>query len=225
MIITNIPQSVQDILDKFIQSNFTRFSYKYLANQLGLRIDTLIQRISRNKKYFEIDDSQRPSEISIIKGVKEVYFYRDKNKCQLCQKIVSPDILTLKFRNPYQDDKYEWRNVLSVCDECKDKEIIKKVKLVKKPGAFEYKEVYITFVTRKKEDKWYYHYEFDQHDGTGSFPLVDHNDEIASKTVGDILNYFGADGWEVVHIESIRGEYDDVDDYQVFFKRKRKKSD
>jgi len=222
MKILTIPKSVQEILDKFIQSNFRRFSYKYLADRLGLKVDTVIQRISRNKEYFEIDDSERPSRISIKKGIKEIYFYRDKNQCQLCQKIVDLENLTLRYRNPYQEDKFEWRNVLSVCDECKEKEIIKKIKRVKKPGTVEYKEVYIRLVSKMKEDKRFYYYEFDEYDGTGEFPLLDENNNIASKTVGDVLNYFGSDGWDVVHIETLRGEYDDAgyEDFQVFFKRK-----
>ena len=222
MKILTIPQSVQEILDKFIQSNFSRFSYKYLADRLGLKVDTVIQRISRNKEYFEVDDSERPSRISIKKGIKEIYFYRDKNQCQLCQKIVDLENLTLRYRNPYQEDKFEWRNVLSVCDECKEKEIIKKIKRVKKPGTVEYKEVYIRLVSKMKEAKRFYYYEFDEYDGTGEFPLLDENNNIASKTVGDVLNYFGSDGWDVVHIETLRGEYDDAgyEDFQVFFKRK-----
>jgi len=224
MIKSKIPQSVQEILDKFIQSNFPRFSYRYLADKLKLKIDTLIQRVSRNKEYFEIDDSERPNRISIKKGIKEIYFYRDKNECQLCLKTVDPEKLILKFRNPYQDDKYEWRNVLSVCDDCKDKEIIKKLKRVKQPGANEYKEVYITSTSRQIKGEREYYYEFDEHDGKGLFPLIGENEKIASRTVGDVLNYFGADGWKVVHIETIRGEYDELDDYQVFFTRKRKES-
>ncbi len=224
MKILKIPQSVKEILDEFIQLNFRRTTYKYLAGRLGLKVDTVIQRISRNKEYFEIDDSERPSRISIKKGIKEIYFYRDKNQCQLCQKIVDLENLTLRYRNPYQEDKFEWRNVLSVCDECKEKEIIKKIKRVKKPGTVEYKEVYIRLVSKMKEDKRFYYYEFDEYDGTGEFPLLDENNDIKSKTVGDVLNYFGSDGWEVVHIEALRGEYDDAgfEDFQVFFKRKRK---
>ena len=227
MNILTIPQSVQEILDEFIQSNFNRFSYKYLADRLGLKVDTVIQRISRNKEFFEIDDSERPSRISIKKGIKEIYFYRDKNQCQLCQKIVDPKELMLKYRNPYQEDKSDWRNVLSVCDECKEKEIIKKIKRVKKPGTIEYKEVYIRLVSKMKEDKRFYFYEFDEHDGAGEFPLLNENNNIASETVGDVLNYFGSDGWDVVHIETLRGEYDDVgyEDFQVFFKRKREQDD
>ena len=80
MIKSKIPISVQEILDKFIRSNFTQFSYNYLADQLGLKTDILIQRISRNKDYFEVDDSKRPSRILVKKGIEEVYFYRDKNK-------------------------------------------------------------------------------------------------------------------------------------------------
>lgn len=225
MIDTKIPQSIQKILDIFIRSNFYSYSYKSLADNLKLKVDTLIQRIRRNKEYFEIDDSQRPSRITIKKGLKEVYFYRDKNKCLLCDELVNPENLTLKFRNPYQDDKYDWENVLSVCDKCKDKEIIKKVKRAKKPGTFEYKEVYIRRVSKKRNDNWYYYYEFDEHDGIGVFPLLDENDKIASDTVGDILNYFGADGWDVIHIETAKeSEYDEIEDYQVFFKRKREGS-
>jgi len=224
MKILKIPQSVKEILDEFIQLNFRRTTYKYLAGRLGLKVDTVIQRISRNKEFFEIDDSERPSRISIRKGIKEIYFYRDKNQCKLCQKIVDLESLYLKYRNPYQEDKFEWRNVLSVCDDCKEKEIIKKIKRVKKPGIVEYKEVYIRLVSKMKEEKRFYYYEFDEYDGTGEFPLLDENNDIKSKTVGDVLNYFGSDGWEVVHIEALRGEYDDAgfEDFQVFFKRKRK---
>ena len=222
MIVTKIPQSIQNILDIFIRSNFFPFSYKSLADNLGLKVDTLIQRIRRNKEYFEVDDSQRPSRISIKKGIKDIYFYRDRNKCQLCKKIVNPKKLTLKFRNPYQEDKYDWSNVLSVCDECKDKEIIKKVNRVKQPGEIEYKEVYIRLVSKKQNDKWYSYYAFDEHDGMGEFPLLEENGNIASNTVADILNYFSADGWEVIHIKTIKEEPYDVEDYQVFFRRKRK---
>ena len=223
----NIPKSIQEILDDFIQSNFRQLSYKNLADRLGIKVDTIIQRISRNKAFFEINDSERPSKISIRKGLNEIYFYRDKNQCRLCEKIVAPESLILKFRNPYQEDKFDWRNVLSVCDECKDKDIIKKNKRVKKPGTIEYKEVYIRLVSKMKEEKRFYYYEFDEHDGTGEFPLLDENNNIASETVGAVLNYFGSDGWDMVHIETLRGEYDDVgyEDFQVFFKRKREQDE
>ena len=78
MEILKIPQSVQEILDVFIKSNFRRFSYKYLADQLGLKVDTVIQRISRNKEFFAIDDNERPSRISIRKGID----VSEKNICQ-----------------------------------------------------------------------------------------------------------------------------------------------
>lgn len=223
MKILKIPQSIKEILDMFNQSSFRRFSYKYLADRLGLKVDTIIQRISRNKEFFDIDDSERPSRISIKKGIKEIYFYRDNYQCQLCQKVEIPEKLTLRFRNPYQEDKNDWKNVLSVCDECKGKDIVKKIKRVKNLGAIEYKEVYIRLVSKRKEDNWFYYYEFDEYDGTGEYPLLDENNQIASKTVGDVLNYFGSDGWVVVHINTLRGEYDDAgyEDFQVFFKRKR----
>jgi len=223
MIKSKIPKSVLEILDKFIRSNFTRFTYNYLADELGLKTDTLIQRISRNKDFFEVDDSKRPSRILVKKGIEDVYFYRDKNKCHICQKIVDPERLTLKFRNPIQYDKYDWGNVISVCYECKDMEIVKRVKRAKKPRAFEYKEIFINILSRRHPDteKYETYYEFDELNGAGPFPLVDEKDKIASSTVADILNYFSADGWEVVHIERIIEEEYSLEEYQVFFKRKR----
>ncbi len=220
---TKIPQSIQKIMDLFIRFHFTQFPYKTLADRLGLKVDTLIQRISRNKEYFEIDDSSRPSRISIKKGLEEIYFYRDKNTCKLCHKVVDPEKLILKFRNPYQIDKFEWNNVLSVCDECKDKEIIKKVKRVKQYGAIEYKEIYIKSTSKidPKTDNYVYFYEFDEFDGTGQFPLLDDEGNIASNTIADILNYFSADGWELVHIDRILEDEYSLEDYQVIFKRKR----
>jgi len=223
MIKTKIPQSIRDILDLFIRFNFTRFQYKTIADRLGLKTDTLIQRISRNKDYFEIDDSIRPSRISVRKGIDDIYFYRDKNKCQVCQKIVNPERLSLKFKNPYQEDKYKWQNVLSLCDECKDKGIVKRVKQVKHPGLIEYKEVSIQLTSKRdsKTDSNIYYYEFDEYDGTGQYPLLDEEGNIASNTIADILNYFSADGWEVIHIERISDDEYELEEYQVIFKRKR----
>jgi len=223
MINTKIPKSILEILDKFIQSNFRPYTYTYLADQLGLKTDTLIQRISRNKKYFEVDDSSRPSRISVKKGIPEVYFYRDKNQCHLCQKIIEPERLYLKYRNPSQYDKYRWENVISVCDECKDKEILKRVKRIKKPGALEYKEVFINLAYRTNPDTNIResYYEFDELNGAGPFPLINEDDKVASFTIADILNYFSADGWEVIHIERIMEEEYALEEYQVFFKRER----
>ena len=143
MIKTKIPKSVLEILDKFIQINFRKYRYNSLADQLGLKTDTLIQRISRNKDYFDVDDSARPSRISIKKGIPEVYFYRDKNRCHACQKTVDPEKLSIKFRNPSRYEKNEWKNVISVCNDCKDKEILKRVKKTKPLGTTEYKEIII----------------------------------------------------------------------------------
>ncbi|MEE9376740.1 MAG: hypothetical protein V3V33_01750 [Candidatus Lokiarchaeia archaeon] len=223
MIKTKIPQSIRQILDLFIRFNFTHFQYKIIADRLELKVDTLIQRISRNKEYFEIDDSQRPNRISVTKGIEELYFYRDKNRCHVCQKTIDPEILTLKFRNPSEYDKYNWNNVISVCDECKDKEIVKREKRVKKPGAYEYKEIFIKITSRRnpKTKDYENYYEFDELNGAGDFPLLDEEDNITSKTVADVLNYFSADGWEVVHIERIMEEEYALEEYQVFFKRKR----
>ena len=226
MIETKIPQSIRDILDLFIRFDFTRFQYKTIANRLGLKTDTLIQRISRNKDYFEIDDSVRPSRISVRKGIDVIYFYRDKNNCQVCQKTVNPERLSLKFKNPYQEDKYKWQNVLTVCDECKDKEIVKRVKQVKQPGVVEYKEVSIQLTSKRdaKTDRYLYYYEFDEYDGTGQYPLLDEKGNVASNTVADILNYFSADGWEVIHIERILDDEYELEEYQIIFKRKRRES-
>jgi len=223
MVKSKIPKSVQEILDKFFRSNLTQFSYSYLADQLGLKTDTLIQRISRNKDYFEVDDNKRPSRISVKKGIGEVYFYRNKNKCNVCQKTIDPERLTLKFRNPSEYDKFNWNNVLSVCDECKDKEIVKRVKRVKNSGIYEYKEIFIKLTSRinPKTDDYEHYYEFDELNGAGDFPLLDEEDKIASNTVADVLNYFSADGWEVIHIERIMEEEYALEEYQVFLKRKR----
>ena len=220
-----IPQSAQEILDTFIRFNFRPISYRTLAENLNKKVDTIIQRIRRNREYFEVDDSQRPSRISIKKGIKEIYLFRDKNRCQICQKTVNPERLILKFRNPYQDDKFEWKNVLSVCDECKDKEIVKVVKKVKKAQGFEYKEIYIKYVYKKnpETDDYENYYEFDELDGSGYFPLIDENEKIASTRVADILSYFGADDWEVVYIKKQEDIDYELEDYQVIFKRKREK--
>jgi len=223
MIKTKIPNSIRQILDKFIQSNFRQLTYNHLADKLGLKTDTLIQRISRNKEYFDVDDSNRPSRIRVKKGIDEVYFYRDKNLCYSCHKTVNPERLTLKFRNPSHYDKYKWDNVISVCDDCKDKEIVKRVKRVRNRGTTEYKEIFIKIssIINPKTDEYDNYYEFDELNGDGIFPLLDEEDKIASYTVADILNYFSAEDWEVIHIERILEEEYALEEYQVFFKRKK----
>jgi len=224
MINTKIPVSVQELLNEFIRYNFYKIEYKRLARALEKNVDTIIQRVKRNKEYFDIDDSERPARISVKKEMPEIYFYRDKNTCRICQKQVDPDALELRFRNPFQKDKFEWSNVLSVCNVCKDKPIVKIKKQVKSPQRIEYKEVHIRWGSNKdpETDKHISYLRFDELDGRGYFPLLDSDDQIASKTVADVLNYFGADDWEVIHIEVPQEtDYIDADYYQVFFKRIR----
>jgi hypothetical protein len=227
MIETKIPPSIQEILDEFIRYNFFEISYKRLANALNKNVDTVIQRVSRNKKYFKIDDSKRPSKISIKKGIEDIYYYRDNNICKICQKQVSPNELELRFRNPYQKNKYDWNNVLSVCDECKDKEIVKIIKKIKLKTEVEYKEVHMRWTSIQDSElkKWEPFLEFDELDGTGYFPLLDENKNIASNTIADVLNYFSANGWEMINIEypTILTDYESVGDIEVLFKRNKLK--
>ena len=77
MIKTKIPVTVQEMLNEFIRYSFYKISYKRLAGALEKNVDTIIQRVKRNKEYFDIDDSERPAKISVKKGLPEIYFYRD----------------------------------------------------------------------------------------------------------------------------------------------------
>ena len=70
-------------------------------------------------------------------------------------------------------------------------------------------------------DKYENFYEFDELNGDGPFPLVDDENNIASFTVADVLNFYSADGWEVIHVERILDEEFAAEEYQVFFKRNR----
>ncbi len=226
MIQSKIPKTVQELLNEFIRYNFYKIEYKRLARALEKNVDTIIQRVKRNKEYFDIDDSERPAKISVKKGIPDIYFYRDRNTCKICQKQVDPNVLELRFRNPFQSDKYHWNNVLSVCNECKEKKIVKIKKQVKTPQRIEYKEVHIRWGSSKDPETGERNrfLEFDELDGREYFPLLDSDEKIVSKAVVDILNYFAADDWEVIHME-VYGETDyEVEDfYQVFFKRIRDK--
>ena len=88
---------------------------------------------------------------------------------------------------------------------------------------YEYKEIFIKLTTRRnpKTDDYEHYYEFDELNGAGNFQLLDVEDKITSFTVADVLNYFSADCWEVIHIERIMEEEYALEEYQVFFKRKR----
>jgi len=223
---TKIPPTIQELLNEFIRYNFYKIEYKRLAGALEKNVDTIIQRVKRNNKYFDIDDSQRPAKISVKKGVPEVYFYRDKNTCQICQKKAIPNELVLRFRNPSQRDKFGWSIVLSVCNECKDKPIVKIKKIIKSPPRIEYKEIHIMWESELDDEtvEWNSFLKFNELDGSGYFPLLDSNENIASKTIADVLNYFAADDWEVIHIE-VPNDAEYIDHYQVFFKRIRDKKE
>lgn len=147
--ILKIPKSVKEIVNVFIRFNFNPLTYKIIADTLNKDTNTIIQRIKRNEaNFFEIS-GKRPYQIRLRQNVKEIYFYRDHNQCQICKKTLNLEKLILRFKNPIAKDKYAWNNVFTCCQECKNKNTHKKrtrkIQQIKasETDLWEYKEIRI----------------------------------------------------------------------------------
>lgn len=242
MIESSIPKSIRDIIDEYIWLNFRPFTYKLLSQRLNLDPNTIVQRINRNPEYFEIE-GDRPKIIKLRKNLPEIYFYRDKNTCQICQKKKEPSELLIRLKDPYLEDDHNWDNVITCCQKCKDINLIKKLtykKKIERIGTgnyvWEYKEIEIREIHKKKnpymklyfpdfkesEIEYEHYYEFNKLNGQGWYHIIDDNNERC-EYLSDILNYFGSQGWELIMLKQYPPEYRDGDwgnDHYVFKRKK-----
>ncbi|MEE9378771.1 MAG: HNH endonuclease [Candidatus Lokiarchaeia archaeon] len=235
MLKSSIPRSVQQIFDVFIKTSFSPRTYKTLAKFLKIDTNTLVQRINRNSNYFMLE-GERPRIIKLNKNCNEIFFYRDKNKCQICQNMFEPDELIVRYKDPLiKEDKDAWENIITCCSHCKDKDLTKILRKKKETApngniVWEYKEIGIREVQKRinssiesvlsggkyeNEDYW----EFNEYNGQGWFRLHDEENNTCIY-VNDILNYFGSHGWDLVNIkEYYYYESDIPQGYHCFFKR------
>ncbi len=242
MIESSIPKSIRDIIDEYIWLNFRPFTYKLLSQRLNLDPNTIVQRINRNPEYFEIE-GDRPKIIKLRKDLPEIYFYRDKNTCQICQKKKEPSELLIRLKDPYLKDDDNWNNVITCCQKCKDINLIKKLtykKKIERIGTgnyvWEYKEIEIREIHKKKnpymklyfpdfkesEIEYEHYHEFNELNGQGWYHIIDDNNERCEYP-SDILNYFGNQGWELIMFKQYPPEYTDGDwgnDHYVFKRKK-----
>ncbi len=245
----NIPNSIKVIIDEFISLDFRPYTYKLLADRLNVEPNTLVQRINRNSKYFEIR-GDRPKFITLRKDVEKIYFHRDKNTCQICQKKKNPNELLIRFKDPYLEKKnklnnlHDWNNVITSCQDCKSINLIKRLSYKKKPEynsldnyIWEYKEIEIRVVYKKKdpytelyfpglkdsETQYEHYHEVNELNGQGWYHIIDDNNERC-EYFSDILNYYGNQGWELVLMKEYPPEFegDDWGNNHYLFKRKKR---
>ena len=245
----NIPNSIKVIIDEFISLGFRPYTYKLLADRLNVEQNTLVQRINRNTKYFEIR-GDRPKIITLKKDVEEIYFHRDKNTCQICQKEKNPNDLLIRFKDPYLVEKneidylHDWNNVITSCQDCKNVNLIKRFSYKERPEyvsldnyIWEYKEIEIRGIYKKKnpyielyfpgfkdkDPQYEYYHEVDELNGQGWYHIINDNNERC-KNLADILNYYGNQGWELILMKQYPPDYegDDWGNDHYLFKRKKK---
>lgn len=274
-----IRKAIKSIIDVFIRNHFRPLTYKAIADRLQETPNTIMQRIKRNPKYFNIDDETRPFKVTLKPENDEIIFIRDRNQCHICRRTLNPDLLVRRYKNPDLRDKDAWQNIITCCQDCKDKDISKsilkkskqvmKLKPSKRP-VWEYHEIRIRNVisstniytyplweadtpvyiagyedypmTRSQlasslanqESESYY--EYDELNGKGWYHLTEEG-KPSSKTIKDILDYFGYDGWELVSISQIVKSFktdvigwpnipyqSEPEEYHCIFKRKRKEA-
>ena len=105
MTVNKISKSIKEIIDAFIRFNFRPLTYKSISEFLNKDANTIVQRINRNPNYFQVE-GERPKKITLKEGLEEVYFYRDNNQCQICQKKLSPENLIIRPKDPHMKDKF-----------------------------------------------------------------------------------------------------------------------
>ena len=245
----NIPNSIKDIIDKFIDYGFRPFTYKNLAYRLDVEPNTLVQRINRHLKYFEIK-GDRPKIITLNKDLEEIYFYRDKNTCQICKKKKNPSELSTRPKDPFMEEKnksknnlHDWNNVITNCIDCKSINLIKRLSYKKMPEhinlnnfQWEYKEIEVRTIYKKRnpyaelyfpgiKDKipqYDHYYEVNELDGQGWYHIIDDNNEIC-RHLPDILNYYGNLYWELFSVKQLPPELpeDSWGNDRYLFKRKK----
>jgi 5-methylcytosine-specific restriction endonuclease McrA len=232
MTIKKIPGSIQEIIKSLIRFQNEPLTYKHISMLTNSDTNTTIQRINRHQEFFDIKEP-RPYKISLKKEIKEIYFFRDDYQCQICLKVKKPENLLIRFKDPYMEDKYDWENVITSCESCKEKDLIKRIGVKKEArlklysaDTWEYKGIEIKNVEKydkeSKELRTAY-YEFNELNGQGWFHLINNANEISSNNPIDILNYFGDDGWEIIKYKEF--PWEDYEEFhaEILFKRKKLK--
>jgi hypothetical protein len=239
---TSIPPSIQEMIDLYIKHDYRPFTYNLLSKELDVDANTILKRVKRNPKYFKIEGI-RPKIIYLNKDIEEIFFYRDKYKCRICHEEKAPNNLQIRLKDPFlkEDVRKNWRNIITCCKKCKDKDLVKcinkdKIEAPSDITKWEYKEVRIRKVRNKLTHNWKssdatfdgiilgnnyeYHLEFNELNGQGWFHLNDGNNERCNK-LSDILNYFGIQGWELFNIRYITyTDSDEIAERRCIFKRK-----
>jgi len=248
----DIPNSIKEIIDEFITTNFKQYTYKRLADRLSIDPNTLVQRINRRLEYFDIVGN-KPKIIRLKKDREDICFYRDKNTCQICLKKKDPRELLIRVKDPFLEERDKtnnldnWDNVITCCQDCKDINLIKRLSnkekvhpIVSGNYRWEYKEIEIREVYRKQnpyhelyfpdlkvsEMKYEHFHEFNERNGQGWSYIINDNNERCIY-FSDILNYFGNQGWELVTMNIDPPEYpeDEWGNRHCFFKRKKDMED
>lgn len=243
-----IPNSIKEIIDEFISSRFRPYTYKLLASRIQIDTNTLVQRIHRKLEFFEIE-GDKPKIIKLKKDMKEIFFYRDKNKCQICRKEKDPEELLIRVKDPFLEKKNkvdnldDWENIITCCQACKDINLIRKLSTtdhIENIGSgnfvWEYKEIEIREVYKKKnpyhnlyfpdlkvpEMKYDHYHEFNELNSQGWHHIIDENNERC-EFFQDIMNYFGNQGWELVIMNFEPPEYEEDlwGNRHCIFKRKK----
>ncbi len=238
---SKIPNAIQEIIDAYISRSFESLTYKQLSDQTRVEKNTLVQRINRNLNYFRFI-GDRPKLIELNSDLEEIYIYRDKNQCQICEKIFKPDELHTREKDPYRkkkkkqvDEVYDWENVITCCSHCKEKDLVKRLELDPKKlslgrKTWEYKEITIRRpykrINSTSHKFGYVNYmEFNEDNGPQWYHVLDNENDICNSK-SEILNFFGNRGWDLINIEE-ETDYDlqPTGVFQYLFKREKIEGD
>jgi 5-methylcytosine-specific restriction endonuclease McrA len=226
-----ISSSLKEILDAFIKNKFRPMTLAELSELLDEDANTINQRILRDNEnlFFSPNPNSKPKKIQVKQGHPDVVCYMRDNQCSVCKKKFKPEKLLVEYLNEQKKPKDSWDNLILLCESCKkapskqEKKKTKgtaqvlKAKIKSPPIMWEYKSLLIRYV--QQDDGWIFmhqpdhipvpaHFEYRENaeidlDEEPKWFFIEENGEIISNSIADILNHFGAQGWELSYMQQV----------------------
>jgi hypothetical protein len=234
-----ISDSIYEIIGIIIKHDFKPLKVEIIANELNVNITAIHQRIRRDEEFFDVVNA-RPKTIE-LKKTDNVLFILYGNTCASCLSRKDEKDLKVHYINPKLPEPRTWKNMLPICLNCDatNRPVIKndvsnpiyalsprtddtwehkivRIKstpyiesenlmfeaLLEKHGSKKAQTIYV-FQEGEEREKW--------------SRLVDVDGSIFSFKVDDILNHYGATGWELV---GFRNDEKHENEQEFVFKRK-----
>ncbi|MHA2366748.1 MAG: HNH endonuclease [Candidatus Hodarchaeales archaeon] len=116
----SLPKAVPKFWKIFIDQDCQLLTAHFLANQLKLKPNSVLQTVNRNSDFF-LRFNKKPVLIG-VKAVPDFILTRDNHTCLFCYQQFEPQDLQIDFLEPSSDDtKLKLNNSFTICKPCLSK--------------------------------------------------------------------------------------------------------